>query len=78
MKKIKDFINTFSEFIKGLTLEELAFIIFCIGLLSLFVIAIIGFVVSPEQKYLIQDVSGRTYYVDDYVKESDGTIKIEY
>lgn len=78
MLKIKEFINAFSKFIKGLTIEELAFIIFFICMIMLIVIGIIGFIGTHERKYLIRDVSGRTYYVNDYVKESDGTIKIEY
>lgn len=79
MKKIKEFINTFIEFIKSLTAPELACIIFFIGMIMLIVvIGIIVFGGTHERKYLIRDVSGRTYYVNDYVKESDGTIKIEY
>lgn len=77
MKKIKEFISAFIKFIKSLTPPELAFIIFFICMIILIVIGIIGFVGTHERKYIIRDVSGRTYYVDEYVKESDGTIKIE-
>lgn len=77
MKKIKEFIKD----LKKLRLEEIAAIIFCVCMVSLFVICIICFFEAiffeSERKYLIRDVSGGIYYVDDYVKESDGTIKID-
>lgn len=81
MMKIKEFINAFRKFIKDLSKETINLIIFCIcmGLISIIIIlSILKDQLSvSERKYLIRDVSGATYCVNKYVKESDGTIKIE-
>lgn len=83
MKKIKEFISAFIEVIKDLTLSELWFFTCCLILPLLFLIIGLTFAIKetffePERKYTIRDVSGGIYYIDEYVKESDGTIKIEY